>query len=143
MSLSQVRTYLKQRIAIVEPDLKEWRDAFNLENIPNTLLDTYYHIGYGLDSSSPQADKFIEDSFSVTVTIFKRGGVNIVDAVDSLMDTAHCIRMECIKQWEVSQTDNIKSVESVSIEPTEINASNDNIVQVQINFNVRLFFNSI
>ena len=143
--LSQVRDYIKTRMSSAEPTFKEWVDSLdNIGNIPKTILDKTYHITLGTDLSSPQSDLHIEDSFQVIVSIFKRGYNTPVEARDSLLQTANCIRLDVINPLNVeayksANDGNIEAVESVSITPSEIDISNDNIVQVQIEFNVRLF----
>jgi len=137
-------------MAIVEPTYEEWTDSFNIENVPTTVLDSKYHVGLGALTSSPQQDRSIQDQFPVVLTIWKRGFVDIVTATDELLDVANCIRLDIIdvenvelyKQAEITagRTGNIEDVQSVSITPSEIAASNDNIVQIQLEFNVRLYF---
>lgn len=130
----------------VEPTFKEWTDSLdNIGNIPKTLLDKSYHITLGTDSSTPATDIHIEDNFSATITVFKRAYNSPVTARDELLQTANCIRLDVInplnvEAYKVANDGNIESVVSVSLTPGEIDASNDNIIQVQIEFNVRLFF---
>lgn len=138
MSLSQVRTYLKQQIALQDADLKEWRDSFNNENIPSTLLNKYYHIDFGALATS-QGDNWIEDSWSVTLVLHKRGFSNPVEAFDELIDDANCIRLRVIDPLAVL-TDNITSVETLSVLAEPIEESNDNTIRVSIEFNFRLTF---
>ena len=141
MSFSQVRTYINSRIATLYPDLIEWQDAFNVENIPTVLLNTRYHIQYGSSTSSSQIDKHIEDLFGITITIFKQGYNSENTAIDELMDIAHCIRMDLIDHRNLETFGgDLEDFISTSITPTPIAASNDNIIQVQLEFNVRLTF---
>ena len=141
MSLSQVRTYFNQEIIKVSPDRSEWRDAFNIENVPRTLLNKRYHIDTTSVASSPQSDHHVEDNFAVTVTIWKQGFNEVATALDELLDEAHCIRMQLINPRNVNDfAGDIDRVDSVSIEPTAFDDSNDNIVQMDMIFNVVLFF---
>ncbi len=143
--LTQVRGYLNTRMSSVEPTFKEWTDSLdNIGNIPKTLLDKSYHITLGVDSSTPQDDRHIEDNFNVVITVFKRAYNAPVSARDELLQTANCIRLDVINPLNVetyksANDGNIESVSSISIAPSEIDVSNDNIIQVQIEFNVRLF----
>jgi len=144
MSYSQIRKYFNGEILKVEPDFKEWRDALvvsDAQNIPNTLLDTRYHIEVGAVTSTPAQDLSVEDQGTVILTLFRRGFNNPLLALDSLLDSAHCIRHQLINPQNI-QTFNgdIDAVESVSITPSEIDASNDNTIQVQLEFNVRMYF---
>ena len=138
MSLSQARTYLKQQIALVDDQLKEWRDSFNIENIPQTNIDNYYHIN--IESvSTTQQDNWIEDDMSATVTIFKRGFSEPVTAFDSVIDIANCIRLKVLDP-KASLTDNITSVEVNSVTPEQVDESNDNTIKESIDFSIRLTF---
>jgi hypothetical protein len=144
MSLSQIRNYINQRMAVVEPDFQEWQDALNLDNIPRTLLDKTYHIAINTVTSTPQTDMHIEDSGSATITIFKRTFNDEVGARDTVLDTAHCIRMDLIKPLNVNAfSGDIDAVESVTIVNEEIDVSNDNVIKVEMEFNFRLFFCSV
>jgi hypothetical protein len=135
-------------MAVIDSNYKEWTDALNIENIPNTLIDNYYHINLGTFVSSPQSDQHIVDSGAVTLTIFKRAFNNTSGARDTVLDAAHCIRIDLInpknvETHKVSIDGNIEVVESSSISAIEIDESNDNIIKVEIEFNFRLFFCSI
>ena len=138
MSLSQARTFLKRQIAIIEPDLKEWKDSFNTDNIPQTKIDDYFHINFG-ELSSAQADNWIQDNWTCTVTIWKRGFSDVSSSFDSIIDTANCIRLKVIDPKAIL-TDNIHSIESNSITPEPIEDSNDNTIKVSLEFNIKLFF---
>lgn len=143
--LTQVRDYINTRMAVVEPDYTEWKGSLeDIGNIPKTRLDNTYHITLGTDSSSIQNDAFIIDSFSVLISIFKRGFTEAVEARDEAIQTANCIRLDIIKPQNVesykSDNDgNIENVESVAITPSEIDVTNDNIIKVEIELNLRLF----
>ena len=144
MSLSQIRSYFNTQVLATKPNFKEWLDAFNVENIPRTVIDRTYHIDIGIDSST-QGDVSIEEDVTVIVSIFKQAFNTPVEARDSLLDVAHCLRLALIKPlnvevYKVANSGDIDAVTSASIVPSEIEESNDNIVKVELTFNVRLFF---
>lgn len=138
MNLSQARTYIKNQIALHDSSLKEWKDTFNRDNVPSSMVDNHYHISFG-SLTSAQRENYVEDNWTTVVTIWKRGFTNPVNAFDAIMDTANCIRMSII-QPEADTLENILSVESVSIEPEPIDDTNDNIIMVSLEFNMRLIF---
>lgn len=144
--LSQVRDYIKTRMLVVEPTFSEWTDSLtDIGNIPKTLLDTIYHITLGPGNSTDQIDNHIEEDFTSIVTIFRRAYNNPVEVRDQILQTANCIRLDIInplniEEYKFANDGNIESVVSVSITPEEIDASNDNIIKVEIELNVRLFF---
>lgn len=145
MSLSQVRRYFNQSITNQYSNYVEWTDAFNIENIPRTLLNNRYHIGIGPISSTAKQDTHIVDSQSVTLTIWKSGFLNVSDARDEILNIAHAIRLKLInpvniETFRASVNGEIQDVQSVSITPEVIDATNDNVIQVSIQFNVLMYF---
>jgi len=149
MSLSQVRTYFEQRLLVVSPKRKQWKGALDVQannNVPQTILDTSYHIKYDPVGGSTQNDRHIEDSFLTTLTIWKRGFKEPTDALDIVMDEASCIRLDVLKHLNMHNfntgigSENLQDIVIVSVTPSEIDASNDNTIEVQLIFNVRLFF---
>lgn len=144
--LSQVRGYINSRMKIVEPDYSEWLDSLeDIGNIPKTILDRTYHITLNPITSSAQIDSHIEDDFSVTITTFKRGFNTPVLARDEAMQTANCIRLDIINHrnietYKVANDGNIEDVVSISITPSDIDSTNDNIIKIETELNVRLFF---
>jgi hypothetical protein len=141
-----MRDYLKQTIVAVLPDMKEWTGSLeDIGNIPQTILDRTYHIAIGAGSAGGLSDHHVEDSFSVVVTLFKRGYSEPVVARDSVLQTANCIRLAVvsptnIEAYKAANEGNIEAITPSSITPSEIATSNDNIIKVEINFTVRLFW---
>lgn len=140
MSVSQVRTYFESRINEVDSNLKRWQDPFTDENIPESLIDTYYTINYNTISASSNNDISFEDSVNVTITIFKKAYKNIVETYDELNDKALYIRLNCLQPDKISLTDNIRQVETISVNNEPIDVSNDNIIKIAIEFNARLYY---
>lgn len=142
---TQVRDYINTRLAIVEPTFKEWKDSLeDIGNIPKTVLDTVFHITLGPIPSSVQSDRHVEDDFSVIITIFRRAFNEPVEKRDAVIQTANCIRLDIIKPenvfaYKTANDGNIEVIQPVSITPSEIDATNDNIIKVEIELNVRLF----
>ena len=148
---SDIRKYFNQEIAKVDGDSKEWTDALvfdDANNIPSTLLNTRHHIELSNWTSSPAQDLSVQDQFSVTLTIFKKGFTDPQDALDDLLDKALCIKHQLINPQNVEafKTLNnaaIDAVENTTGTASEIDASNDNIIKIALEFNVRLFFGVI
>ena len=143
--LTQVRDYLKTRLAVSEPTYQEWTGSLeDIGNIPKTVLNKTYHITLGTDSSTPQTDRHIVDNFNVVISIFKRGFNQEVDARDELMQTANCVRLDIIapqnvESYKSANDGDIENVEPIALTPSEIDSSNDNIIKCEIELNVRLF----
>lgn len=140
MSISQVRTFIKKQIALVDPNLKEHLDLSD-ENIPQTILDEHYHIEYG-SSSDSQDDNELQTSQSVTVKLFKRGFNKPITAMDTIIDKAHEIR-RCIISTTATLGDDMLKVESISLTPEPIDETNDNTIKISLEFNIRLYFATV
>jgi len=148
---SDIRKYFREQIRLVDSDLKEWKDALvfdDASNIPTTLLDKRYHVEIGDWASSPAQDLSVQDRFTVTLTIFKKGFTAPNDALDSLLDDALCLRHQLINPQNVetfkqANSSAIEAVENISGQPSEIDSSNDNIIKIALEFNVRLYFGVI
>lgn len=140
MSVSQVRTYFIDRVQEVDSNLKVWDDAFNIDNVPESLIDTYFHVQYNSVGVSTNNDISIEDSVSVVLTLWKKGFRDPIEAYDELNDLGLCIRLNCLQPDKIALTDNIRQVESVSVLSEPIEGSNDDIIKLSLEFNARLFF---
>jgi len=151
MSYSKIRTYFNQQIQAFDSDLKEWRDALVFEdasNIPSTLLGTRYHLEIGPWTSTPAQDKSVHDEFTVILTIFSKGFTDPLMALDNLLDEALCIKHQLInpvniEAFKTANGGQIEAVENVSGEPAEIASTNDNIIKIALEFNVRMYFGVI
>ena len=143
MNWSDVRDYFIAAIAVADSDLREWRDAFNTENVPSTLLDTYYQLTFNGVFATPNQGGWVEDTINLTVNIWKNGCDEPVDALDLLLDKALCIRKESINPQFVETFGFKGVVENVSVTPFPIDETNDNIIKVELEFNIRNFINTI
>lgn len=146
MNMSQMRSYIKQQILVLHPDYLEWTGSIeDVGNIPNTQLDRTFHIEIGASSTSNNIDHHIEDVFTVDVALFKRGYNSPVDARDSILQIANCIRMAIInpaniQTYKAANDSNIEQIQNTAITPSAIETSNDNIIKVLLTFNIRLFW---
>lgn len=141
MSLSDVRAYFKDRIRDEVPTAVEHKDAFNIENMFVNARDKTYHIIYQNDSNLDTNGDLITDNISVTITMLFKGYKNTQSAFDSTSDTVHNIKLRASKI--ANYTNGIKRVvcDNILIEPAD--DSNDNILQVTMNFSVRMDNNTI
>ena len=148
---SDIRKYFNKEIQSVDSDLKEWKDALvydDAANIPSTLLNNRYHIEIGSWSSTPAQDLSVQDQFSVILSIFKKGFDEPQDVLDELLDKALCIKAQLINPQNVEtfkqvNTSAIEAVENTSGTAGEIDSTNDNIIKIALEFNVRLYFGVI
>lgn len=140
----QIRGYVNTRMAIVEPTFSEWTDSLaEIGNIPRTKLDRAYQVNIGAATSTTQIDRHVSDLVNVVISVFRQGFNNATQTRDDLLQVANCIRLDMInplniEEYKRANDGNIEDVISVSITPSEIAASNDNILKVEIELNLRL-----
>lgn len=139
MSLSQIRTYFNTRIAAVDSTYFEWNLAFDPNNIPRNLKNRSYYIKIGQVSSGPLGDQFVQDQAAVTLQLYFNGQRDTQSLVDTAIDEAHDIRMECVSVANAMSGTNIKNVVCNSITSETLSGS-DNSVIVTLEFSVRLVF---
>lgn len=143
MNLSGIRQYINSVISGEYPDLVEWQDALNIENIPNTLIDLRYHILVG-PVAITHDDDVVNELVQVVLTIFKRAFNDTVGARDYILDISNCIVMDLINPSTIGDYDqSIQDVEASSISISEINETNDNILKSEISLNFKIAFNAL
>jgi len=137
MSVSSIRQYFKDSFARVDSSRIEWRDAFNTENVPETILEKSYHIAFGSTSAVTLADSSLDLTIPVDVTFWVRGYLDSTEAIDTAMDLAESLSLDAITvDNSMYYNGFIKRVALINIDLAPIDASNDNIVKVVVGFDV-------
>lgn len=139
MSFADVRSYFKARMAAVGKT--EWQDAFNLENIPATMLAKSYHLATESITQVSHNQQCLELSWPVKVTFFSVGYRNMSEAYSAAIATAESILVECTKQANAKTQTNIKDVQLDRIDFAEFSVEDDNVIKCEVNFNVRFGYN--
>lgn len=147
MSYSKIRPYFKQAIESVNSSFTEWKDALvfdDVQNVPSSILDRSYHIEIGPISSTLDAGGFTTSSSTIVVTIFKKGFNSPQDALDELLDIADCIDKEVTNPINIEEYKNnvglfFNTATLSTITPSEIDTSNDNIVQCKLEYFITAF----
>ena len=141
MSISIVRSYFKSRITDEVSSAVEHKDAFNLENMHTAARDKMFHIVYQNSGNLETNGDLISDSISVTITMLFKGFRDTQATFDSTYDTVHNIKRRASKISNYST--GIKRVvcDSIRIEPMD--ESNDSVMLVTMDFNLRMDFNTI
>jgi hypothetical protein len=116
MSLTDLRTYLKARIASVYPSLTEHDYPFTSENVSSVNFDSVYHIEYETVSSELSGCYIYRDEFSVTIHFFKKGYGKVKTALDSLLAIVETVRDEISNPSQSLTQGSIKKVWSTGIE---------------------------
>lgn len=135
MSFADLRPYFQARFANVDSDLKEWCDAFNIENIPSTIIDKSYHIREGAFTYVGTAQTCMSFSCPVNLTVCFKGYGDPKEAIDTALKMANDIVKECTKPVHRLNQRFIKNVLPEVISAREYSQSNDNIVVLEIQFN--------
>lgn len=135
MSMTAVRGYFRSMANSLS--LKEWKDGFNIENIPSTVMNKSYHISQGIATGVKLNQNDQEISFPITIEIFNKGYKDVSSAIDSSIDLAEDLITTCVAPANrLTQTTGIKNIffEDASFEPLDV--SNDNSVIAKVTFRV-------
>lgn len=141
MSVSDVRSYFKDRITDEISSAVEHKDAFNLENMYINSRDKVYHIAYQNSDNITTDGEHIADNIAVTVTILFKGYRNVQKTFDDAYDSVHNIKRRASKISNF--TNGIKRVVCDNINLVESDESNDNIIEATLNFSVRMDFTTL
>ena len=134
MSFAALKPYFQDRMATVDPELKEWEDAFNIENIPSNILDKSWHIAVGSANYTGTAHTCVHFSCPITLSVFFKGYRVPKEAVDSALVMADAIVKECVKPLNRLNQANIKNVLPSLVNVRELGQSNDNVAVLEISF---------
>ena len=134
MSFIDLRSYFEARMKTVDPDLRQWKDAFNIENIPSTILDKSWHVNFGPFSYIGTAHTCLSFTCPVTLQVFLKGYREPKEAVDSAMKFADAIVKESCKPTNRLNQPNIKNVLPNLISIRELAQANDNCAVLELIF---------
>jgi len=136
MSLLDVRTYFRAQMDTT--GYEEWRDGFNTENIPSTLLDRSYHIESGVITATTSNHQVHEFNCPVTVRVYLKGFLDPVTAIDDAYVVAETILGVLLLPADRLGTC-VKDVVPINITVSPLTQQNDNSVIVQLDFEAITF----
>lgn len=118
--------------------LKEWDDAFAVDNIPAQIRDNAYHLTYSIPNVIEQ-DQWNENEVATTIKIFKKAGRKTKQAFDNAMCEAISLRQLIINPETIANYIGVTilGISSVSIIPEPVN-TNDNSVIITLEFITRI-----
>lgn len=131
MCLADVRIYIRNRMETL--GYEEWRDGFNVENIPSTMLERSFHIESGdiaPTASNHQVHQFISP---LIVRVYLKGYHDPVEAIDQAMETAEEILEDILLPSNRLGTE-VKDVTPTNISVKPLNDQNDNAVILELGF---------
>ena len=131
MSLTAVLPYFRTRLEAL--GYEEWRDAFDVENIPENILDGAYHLELQPSDASPANQTVTQFEMPVLVRVFFKGYTNddSSSTVDTVIAAAENIFNSVLGSSNRLGVD-IKNVTpgSFSVQPKSISNSNDMILEL-------------
>ena len=128
------------RTKLLSLGLSEWTDAFNVENIPSTMLDRRFHIETPTGSRRGAYDQNHQElEQDVIIRIFLKGYRDPASAVDSSLGWLDSV-MSAVLPVSARAGASIKNIyiNRWSINP--IAGSNDNALVLEITFNCFIIF---
>ena len=113
---------------------REWKDGFNFENIPETILDKAYHIETPSGSRRDVYDMQTQDvEMDVTVRLIRKGYRDPASGIDTTLVNLDAILARTLASSRRIGT-NIKNIAYSSHTVQPLADSNDNAVLLEINF---------
>ena len=132
--IKEIRQYIKESIACVDPNMKMDRQPLTNDTIPTTQIDSTYTITFGSVSLDRQ-DTSIEGVFPVSVQIFRKLGTNPNESFDTAFVKALSIYSTISDQERLFQSGYIKAINNVDLTANNV-ASDDNTAVFDMQFNM-------
>lgn len=135
MSLTAIIPYFRK--VCTDNGLREWTDAFNVENIPSNIYDKCFHLSWGdINGESPQnIGQFINSL--ATIRFFMKGYKEPAKVKEDAMALGESILKDACSPARRSLVPEIKNVTFQSMRPDPVSGSNDNTIMITQNFLVR------
>ena len=144
MSFSGIRSYFRSKLTTVDSDLHEWTDGFNIENIPETIIDKAWHLTF--ESTAPQSINqncfYIE--YPVILNVFLLSGIDVASGIDSANVLGQSIYQEILKHTSRLNITGTSAAKIINIIPgpmsiNQFSPDNDNTIRLQINFTFQIY----
>lgn len=138
MSLDSLRPYFQGAILATDPDFREWEDAFNVENIPNTALDCAWHFSVLPSSLVSFNQACLQMDVPIVLNAWVKGYRTPIEAVDLGLKRIESMVKECLRHSRRLTQPTIKNVLPTGFNVEAIAATNDNIARLVLNFTCRV-----
>jgi hypothetical protein len=118
----------------------EWKDGFNTEDIPSSLIDGAYHLtSYSASAvSHNHTDLSVEQR--IQVTVWRKGYKDFASGIDALNQDADLIFGTLLAPSN-RLTPALKSIKFVSMTIEPLAVSNDNSAKLTLDFDCLVYFN--
>lgn len=145
MSFTTIRPYFNTIMTTVDADLREWTDAFNIENIPESILNKSWHITFNPANQVSLNQTGLRYDYPITLNVFLLGYRVPADAVDTANSMGESIIKECLKHSNrlaiaEANSGRIINVISNQMSINPLAASNDNVVRLQLDFTCQIIY---
>jgi hypothetical protein len=136
--ISDLRTYFDDRIKAVEPSYEFIDDPFGDDSISENYGDSKYKLYFGVFEREKGPD-FYQDILPATLEIYSEECRDNTTAFDTIYDKAIKMADHITDPVCRNTIGGITDIELVTIEPSPIE-SNDNMVRLELSFNIRRDF---
>lgn len=137
-AFADLRPYFEARMKAVNPDLRQWPDGFNTDNIPSQIVDKAWHVQFGPSNYTGTAHTCLHFVCPVRVWVAFKGYREPKKAVDTALKFADAIVSEvCTPANRLNQA-TIKNVLPNLIDIRELAQGNDNVVVLELTFDCEL-----
>lgn len=138
MSLTLARSYFRTRMNSL--NFEEWQDAFNLDNIPETIKDKAYHIAANEIVINQTNNHEIDLDHNVTLTFWRKGFRYPSEAIDNALIDMDAIILDVLDPSNrLTGTGGLRNILLTNSVLEEWSPSNDNGVKVTMNFRCRVY----
>ena len=119
---------------------KEWKDGFNFENIPATILDRSYHMVPSTGTRVPPyaSDGVQRDEITI-IRVFRKGFRDVASALAAAKQDVETIELDVCKA-ENRLTSDLKNVYLETYDFEQKSSDNDNLVITVMNFRTKTFY---
>jgi len=135
MSLASVRPFFRDRLEGL--GFREHDQPFQPNQIGETIVNDSFHISTGTIVSAPANQRVHSFEFPITVRIYKKGFVDLLETYDDIHSTADDVLADLLDP-SVRLGSTIKDIIPESIDIVEIDESNDNVLFLELVFTAKL-----
>ena len=132
MSLAHVKPYFRATATLLGWQT-EWKEPFNINNIPANIIDRAFNLELGRVSGIKQNQSDLETEFPITVRYFRKGFRDPYGVLDEAVASADSYVRTALKHSRRLVGEGIKNVRLQGIDWERFD-SNDNLIIVRMEF---------
>lgn len=140
--VNEIKNYIRQQLTATDSDFKEHTDAFNFENIAESLLNKRYFMSYEINTV--ENGQNMEETANISLQIFFKGYKTPLETLDESMELVNTFRLNLLRFIDIASYNStlsgdfkILGIDSVSQSNSPLDESNDNSLIITVEFNVR------